>query len=142
MAVKANLIKNCPVDTEDTERAEKICGPSTAALKGQTVRKPYEDRRSFMKTLCRKAGLPYFRFHALRHSGATQLAALNVAVRDIQEVLGHSNMKTTEGYLHSMKDGIKNAVKAFEDSRPDSRPRKKITSFSRQKSKLRKAEGF
>ncbi|WP_458778417.1 tyrosine-type recombinase/integrase [Desulforhopalus sp. 52FAK] len=30
---------------------------------------PYGDRKKIMKSLCAIAGVPYFRFHALRHAG-------------------------------------------------------------------------
>lgn len=32
---------------------------------GQVVYRPYQDRKKFMKTLCEKAGVRYFRFHPL-----------------------------------------------------------------------------
>lgn len=38
---------------------------------GEVRKGPYQDRKKFMKILCKKAGVKYFRFHALRHSGAS-----------------------------------------------------------------------
>jgi integrase len=38
--------------------------------KKEWVEGPYRDRKSFMKTLCKKTKVPYFRFHALRHLSA------------------------------------------------------------------------
>ena len=35
------------------------------------VDKPYKDRKKIMKSLCKKAKVKYFRFHALRHAGAS-----------------------------------------------------------------------
>ena len=32
---------------------------------------PYKHRSLIMKTLCKKAGVRYFRYHAIRHSGAS-----------------------------------------------------------------------
>jgi integrase len=55
-----------------------------------------------MKTLCRMAGIRYFRFHALRHSGASVMDASNVPIGSIQRILGHENRKTTEIYLHGL----------------------------------------
>ena len=37
-AVKCNLMKNCPVATEDTNTCEKVHGESMTALKGKTMR--------------------------------------------------------------------------------------------------------
>lgn len=33
----------------------------------QFVVAPFKDRKRIMRTLCKKAGVPYFRFHALRY---------------------------------------------------------------------------
>ncbi len=38
---------------------------------GEIKSGPYTERKTFMKTLCAKAGVRYFRFHAMRHSGAS-----------------------------------------------------------------------
>ena len=39
-ALRTNLVKNCPVTTQDAINAEKIFGPDVAAIKGKTTRKP------------------------------------------------------------------------------------------------------
>ena len=39
-ALRTNLIKNCPVTTQDAINAEKIYGPDVGAIKGKTTRKP------------------------------------------------------------------------------------------------------
>ena len=55
-----------------------------------------------MKTLCKKADVKYFRYHALRHLGASILDRANVNIGSIQRLLGHENRITTEIYLHSI----------------------------------------
>ncbi len=35
------------------------------------VEGPFQDRKKIMGTLCRKVGVRYFRFHPLRHFGAS-----------------------------------------------------------------------
>jgi hypothetical protein len=39
-ALRTNLIKNCPVTTQDAINAEHIFGPDVGAIKGKTTRKP------------------------------------------------------------------------------------------------------
>jgi integrase len=43
-----------------------------------------------------------FRFHALRHFGASLLDQSNVPIGSIQRILGHENRTTTEIYLHAI----------------------------------------
>jgi integrase len=52
------------------------------------------------KAACKDAGVRPVRFHDLRHTFATQLAASSVPVRTIQEFLGHADSKTTQIYSH------------------------------------------
>ena len=50
---------------------------------------------------CAALGLPRVRFHDLRHTTATVLAAAGVPVRDVQDQLGHSTVLTTLAtYVH------------------------------------------
>ncbi|MBM4296014.1 MAG: site-specific integrase [Deltaproteobacteria bacterium] len=69
---------------------------------GKFVEGPYQDRKMIMRKLCLKAGVRYFRFHALRHFGASVLDRANVPISSIQRILGHENRTTTEIYLHSI----------------------------------------
>lgn len=63
---------------------------------------PFNDRKKFMKSLCTKAGVKYFRFHPLRHAGASLMESINVPIAEIQDILGHENRKTTESYIHNI----------------------------------------
>ncbi len=49
---------------------------------------------------CVEAGVRKIRFHDLRHTFATTLAASGVPLRTIQEYLGHADLKTTQIYAH------------------------------------------
>ena len=68
-----------------------------------------------MKTLCKKAGVKYFRYHALRHLGASVLDRANVNISSIQRLLGHENRITTEIYLHSINESEREAIKVFDE---------------------------
>ena len=77
---------------------------------GEVKTGPYKDRKRIMKTLCKKAGVEYFRFHPLRHFGASMLEKSGVATRVIQDLLGHENRTTTEIYLHSFSGSDRAAM--------------------------------
>jgi integrase len=83
--------------------------------KGEHVEGQFIERKRIMTTLCRKAGVRYFRFHALRHFGASLLDASNIPIGSIQRILGHESRTTTELYLHSIGEGERGAMRVFED---------------------------
>jgi len=81
---------------------------------GCFVEGPYRDRKRIMRTLCDKVGVRYFRFHALRHFGASVLERANIPIGSIQRLLGHENRTTTEIYLHSIGEAERVAMAVFE----------------------------
>lgn len=52
------------------------------------------------KAACVAADVPPIKFHDLRHTFATRLAASGQPMRTIQEFLGHADSKTTQIYAH------------------------------------------
>lgn len=74
----------------------------------------YLDRwviRCQFKQIWSEAGLSYLRFHDLRHSAATLLLAAGVNIKVVQEMLGHSNARTTlQMYGHVLPDMQKDAI--------------------------------
>lgn len=83
--------------------------------KKEWVEGPYKDRKKIMKSLCKRAGVRYFRFHPLRHLGASILDNANVNLGSIQRILGHENRTTTEIYLHSIGESEREAMKIYEE---------------------------
>lgn len=73
----------------------------------------YDYRKKLMRSLCQKAGVRYFSFHAFRHLGASILSKEGVPLTDIQRVLGHQRATTTDIYLRSIGD-LSDAMRKLE----------------------------
>ena len=57
------------------------------------------------KTVLQEAGIPDFRFHALRHSFATRCVEEEFDIKSLSEILGHSSVKITmDRYVHPSMD--------------------------------------
>ena len=81
---------------------------------GKEIITQFKYRSTILKTLCKRAGVRRFSFHALRHSGASILDNMNVPLGTIQKILGHENRTTTEIYLHSIGGSEVDAMSIFE----------------------------
>ncbi|MCL2122824.1 MAG: tyrosine-type recombinase/integrase [Desulfovibrionaceae bacterium] len=64
--------------------------------------KPFKERMHFMKTLCERAGVKAFGFHAIRHLTASILYKMGQPVSVIQAILRHKSPNTTALYLKSL----------------------------------------
>lgn len=53
--------------------------------------------------------------HRLRHTCATQMLASGASLREIQQVLGHADIRTTEGYLAVQGDETRRAIERLPD---------------------------
>lgn len=61
--------------------------------------------------------ISHFHFHCLRHTYATTLVAAGANVKDVQELLGHSDIKITlNTYSHVTRQTRKKAVGIFENA--------------------------
>jgi integrase len=63
---------------------------------------------------CAKAGLRRVGWHVLRHTFGSQLASQGVSMRQIQLLMGHQSIKTTERYAHLSPHVARDAVKRLD----------------------------
>lgn len=81
--------------------------PKTCDLIFNDEGKPIERKRPQRRitTLCKKLNLEHRSFHSIRHSYATRLFEMDVPIKTVQSLMGHSDMDTTMNiYTHVMKD--------------------------------------
>jgi integrase len=57
-----------------------------------------------------RAGIEGLRFHDLRHEYGSRLGDADVNLKKIARLMGHSNTKQTERYVHPTDDGLLQAT--------------------------------
>lgn len=73
---------------------------------------PIDPRRDWTEwqELTSAAGVRNVRVHDVRHTAGTLLVAQGVHIRAVQEILGHSDVRTTEGYTHVASEIARDAA--------------------------------
>ena len=77
--------------------------------------KPYWSRRCLWVTCTNEADLAGLRYHDLRHTFASMMLDSGSDIVDVQQALGHTQLKTTAVYLHlteGRQKGTANAAAA------------------------------
>jgi integrase len=72
--------------------------------------------RTAWRTLTKKAGLPGFRFHDLRHCAITSLAESGAADSTIMAIAGHVSRKMLERYSHVRMEAKRTAMETLANS--------------------------
>lgn len=92
--------------------------PKQFLFEGQWDGQPYSERsvQQVFKNAVRKSGIRKqdATLHWLRHSYATHLLEMGTNLRDLQALLGHKNIKTTEGYTHVSSTKFRHIVSPFD----------------------------
>ncbi|MGL1931368.1 MAG: DUF3850 domain-containing protein [Desulfotalea sp.] len=87
----------------DLFKHRKDCLSSKCVFPDPKTGKPYGERIRWMNKLCKKASVKLFGLHAIRHLTASILVENDVSLIDIQTILRHKSISTTEKYLHRLK---------------------------------------
>lgn len=82
-----------------------FCNPRGERL--QSVRKGFV-------AACRQAGIEDFHIHDLRHTCAAWLVQAGVSIREVAELLRHTDIRVTMRYAHLAPENVRAAVKALE----------------------------
>lgn len=91
--------------------AKKIDPDEYIFLNARTGR-PVMDIRTPLERAAKKAGIiKRVTPHLLRHSIATHMLSRKINLRTIQQMLGHSQVGTTEWYTHVIIDNVRDATK-------------------------------
>ncbi|MCG7598633.1 tyrosine-type recombinase/integrase [Halomonas sp. McH1-25] len=79
----------------------------------EKTKRPYVNIFSSWDTIRKEAGIPDVRIHDLRHNYASYLVNLGYSIYDVQNILGHSNIKTTQRYAHLSQGRLLKASNAL-----------------------------
>jgi integrase len=74
-------------------------GDSPYVFPSRNGKKPFDIRRAWEAAL-RKADIPDFTFHDLRHSAASYLAMNGASLAEIADILGHKTLSMVKRYAH------------------------------------------
>jgi integrase len=79
---------------------------SAYAFANPKTGKPYKHIFTAWDTARKKAGLSDFRIHDLRHSFASALINSGRSLYEVQKILGHTQVKTTQRYSHLSQESL------------------------------------
>jgi integrase/recombinase XerC len=118
-----------PIVREALERLEAMCphcahqppsSPLFYGLRGNPLQAAVFSKQ--LQQLRRELGLPESTTaHAMRHSYATHLLTEGANLRDVQELLGHENLSTTQRYT---KVDIQHLMQSYSKAHPTSKTEK------------------
>ena len=63
----------------------------------------------------KRNNIPHRKFHALRHTSATLLLANGTNIKTVAARLGHTQLSTTNRYVHALRDADEAAAQTFSD---------------------------
>jgi integrase len=107
-STKSRLVRQIPLPDQAAAALDRLsrrenftgpgelvfCGPLGRTLDASALRRRYRRAQAM-------AGLAPLRWHDLRHTYGSLLAAARVDLVKIKSAMGHSNIATTERYLHA-----------------------------------------
>jgi integrase len=98
-----------PMSREVVELLRQLCDTAQGSYlftdeRGRKLKRGTVDH--FFRKTCVRAEIEGFRFHDLRHEYGSRLGDADVNLKKISRLMGHSNTKQTERYVHPTDDGL------------------------------------
>lgn len=74
----------------------------------------YKRRPKLMHAICRRAGIPYYGFHAIRHYAASRLHdTYKWSTAKVSRLLRHTSKQTTERYLQTIDADLRQVMESL-----------------------------
>lgn len=114
-STKSNRIRYVPMTNDLYDHLITIEPKDGFVLKGPDgIRLRPECSRTKIHDILDKAGLRQMGWHKLRHTFASRLAEKGVSMNAIQNLMGHSDIRTTMRYAHLGQHTLRDAIKVLE----------------------------
>lgn len=119
-----------PAKLHDALVAHKLAsGGHGHVFTSQHTGEAYKCRKHFITRLCHRAGVRRFNFHGIRGLTATLLAGEGMPIKEIQHVLLHASMSTTDRYIRRI-GGADDMLAAAFDRFEEKKKAGKVVPFS------------
>ena len=79
--------------------------------RGSTTLRTHLNRK--IESECKRLGLPIITSHSLRHCAATHMLRKGAGIRQVQAMLGHEKISTTQIYTRVLTDDLKNLLAEY-----------------------------
>lgn len=112
---KSNRIRHVPL-TDGVQRTLQPIQQTSGFVFSRSERKPLNDQmaRRIIAKLCKEAAIRPVGWHVLRHTFASHLVTAGVSIKAVQELLGHSDVRTTMRYAHLAPSVLQEAIRVLE----------------------------
>lgn len=122
-STKSNRIRRIPMTDsvhETLNGLKKSSGYAFADRSGKPMEQSTSIRR--LQRICKQAGIRKIGWHVLRHTFASHLAQSGANLVAVQNLLGHSDIRTTMRYAHINGTVLREAINILNNNRETENP--------------------